>query len=88
MKLYVDPTEEPTSDDLPNQTEDKMFTTFGEIRRSDVDDRASDGLGRCDHDVVVLCDLKCVQGLPSSRLVENTRVDGIGDGIVDKFTKD
>ena len=64
-----------------------MFSALLDIGRTDIDNRASDGLGRCDDDVVVLCHLERVKWLACIRLVEHTRIDGVGYGVVDKFTE-
>jgi hypothetical protein len=44
MKFNVDLSKETSADDLPDETEDKMFSSVGD----------ADTFGRCDDDVVVL----------------------------------
>lgn len=63
MQLDVNLCEQATADNLPDQAEDEMLGAIGDIRRADVHDRATDGLGRSNDDVVVLGNLKRVQSL-------------------------
>jgi hypothetical protein len=88
MKFDVNLGKETSADDLPDETQDEVFSSVRDIRRADVDDGTADTLGRWDDDVVVLCKLECVEGLSSGRNVENMGVDRVWDGIVDEFTKD
>lgn len=87
--LDVDLAEETSSNDLPDESEDEMFGSVGDIGRTDVDDRASDTIGRGDDDVVVLCDLEGVESfglsLEDGGFVENSLVDGVGNGVVDEL---
>lgn len=65
-----------------------MFSTFGDVLGTDVDDGATDGFGGHDHDVVVLGDLEGVEGFVSLWDVEDSGVDGVEDGVVDEFGED
>jgi hypothetical protein len=65
-----------------------MFSSFCNIGGTDVYHRTANGLRRGDDHVVILCDLKSVEGLSSRALVENTRINGIGDRIVDEGCED
>ena len=65
-----------------------MFPSLRNIRRPDVHYGAADTLRRRDNDIVVFSDLKCVQRFMHMWLVEDTRIDGIGNGVVDEFTED
>ena len=61
MKFDINLGQKSPSDDLPNETKNKVLAALRDISRSDVDDRASNTLGRSDDDVVVLSDLESVQ---------------------------
>lgn len=65
-----------------------MLPPLCNIGRANIDDGASDTLGRCDHDVVVLRHLESIQRFARAWLVQYTRIDGVGDGIVDQFAED
>lgn len=59
-----------------------MRTSLDDILGTDVDDGATDGLCRVDHEVVVLSDLEDAElGL----LVDDTLINGISDSIVDQL---
>lgn len=88
MKLDVNLCKQSSSNDLPDKTQNKMFCSLCYVARTNVDDRASDGFGRCNDNVVVLGHLERVQALLSSRLVQNSDIDSVRDGIVDEFTED
>jgi len=79
--------EQTTSYDLPNQSQNQMFTALGKIGRPDVDDRASNSFRRRDDDVVILGYLECIERPLSGRLIKNTNVDRVRDRVVDKFTE-
>lgn len=64
-----------------------MLATFSNIRRANVNDRASDTTSRSDDDVVVLGNLEGIERLVGG-LIENTSIDGIGNGIVYELAKD
>lgn len=88
VKLNIDLGEQSSTNDLPDETKDQMFTTLRDISRTDVDDGATYTLCRGDDDVVVLGNLEGVQWFTSGGFVENTRVDGVWNGVVDEFTED
>ena len=88
VMLDVNLAQETTPDDLPDQPEDQVFPSFRDVLRTDVDDGASDTLGRRDDDVVVFGDLKGVEFALRGGLVENPIVNGVGHRIVDQFTQD
>jgi hypothetical protein len=87
MMLDVDLAQQSSSDDLPNQTQDQVFPSLGDVLRADVDDGTSDTFGRGDDDVIVLGDLEGVEFAFRGRLVEDSVVDGIRDRVVDEFTQ-
>jgi hypothetical protein len=68
-----------------------MFSSFGNIRGSDIDNGTSNTLCGCDDDIVVFCDLEGIQWLCSTGgfvdgwFVEDSLVDGVWDGVVDEF---
>jgi hypothetical protein len=88
MELDIDLSQKTPSDDLPNEPKDKMLAALRDIRRSDVDHRASDTLGGSNNNVVVLGDLESVQSFSWLWFVEDTRINCVGDGVIDEFTKD
>jgi len=88
MKFDIDLAEQSTSDYLPDETKDEMFSAFLKILGTDVDHRASDSLCRRDDKIVILGHLERIDLFARSRLVQNTRIDRIRDRIVDEFTKD
>jgi hypothetical protein len=88
MMLDIDLAQQSSSDDLPNQTQDQVFPSLGNILRADVDDGASDTFGRGDDDIVVLGDLEGVEFAFRGGLVEDSVVDRVRDRVVDEFTKD
>ena len=88
MELDIDLSQKTPSDDLPNETKDKMLAALRDISRSNVDHGASDTLGRCNNDVVVFSDLESVQRFSWLWFVENSRVDCVSNGVIDEFTKD
>jgi len=88
MKLYVDLAEQSTSDDLPDETEDKVFSAFLKILGTNVDHRASDSFRGRDNDVVILRHLESIDLFARARLVQNTHINRIRDRVVDEFTKD
>lgn len=84
MKLDIDLAKQTTLDDLPNETENQVLTTFNKILGTNVNNRASDSLGRVDNDIVVLGHLEIVDLLSS---IENTLIDGVRHSVVDEFTQ-
>jgi hypothetical protein len=64
-----------------------MFSTFGDIGRTNVDYWTSDTFGGGDDDVVVFSHLEGVQGFLGG-FVEDSLIDGLGDRVVDEFTED
>jgi len=88
VKFDVDLAEQSTSDDLPDETEDEVFSAFLKILRTDVDHRASDSFCRGDNDIVILGHLESIDLFAGPRLVQNTHIDRVRDRIIDEFTKD
>ena len=88
VDLNVDLGEQTSSDDLPDETENKMLAALRNVCSADVHDRAADTLRRGDDDVVVLRNLESIERFAGGGLVEDTGIDGVGDGVVDEFTKD
>ena len=62
-----------------------MFSTLLDVGRTDIDDGTSDTFGRGNDDVVVFSHLECVERF-LGRLVEDSLIDCLWDGIVNKFT--
>ena len=87
MMLDIDLAQQSASDDLPDQTQDQVFPSLGDVLRADVDDGTSDTFGRGDDDVVILGDLEGVEFAFRGGLVEHSVVDGIRDRVVDEFTQ-
>jgi hypothetical protein len=88
MKLDIHLRQQSSSDNLPNETQDQMFPSLSDIARSDVHDGTSDTFRRRDDDIVVFCNLECVEGFTRGGFVEDTGVDGVGDGVIDEFAED
>ncbi len=86
MKLDINLRKQTTADNLPNEPKDKMLA--GEIRRSNVDNRAADSFSGGDNDVVVLGDLKGVQRFPRLRFIQHARIDRVGNRVVDQLGED
>lgn len=85
MELDINLAEQTAFDDLPNQTKNQMLSSFDDILRTNVDNRASNSLGRVDDNVVVFNHLEVVYLFGG---VQDTLINSIRDGIVDKLTKD
>lgn len=88
MQLDINLAEQPLPDDLPDQAENQMFCALRDICRSNVDDGTADGFSRRYDNIIVLCDLERIKWFASCRLVENTHIDGVRDGVVYEFTED
>jgi hypothetical protein len=54
-----------------------VFTTLRDMRGSDIDNRASDGLGGGDNNVAVFRHLEGVEKFAGKRFVKNTHIDCI-----------
>lgn len=69
-----------------------MLSPFRQVTRTNVDDGAADTFGRSDDDVVVFRHLESVErfGLPlcSRRLIQDTLIYGLGNGVVYELAKD
>jgi len=88
MELDINLAEQTTADNLPDQTQNKMFSNLDDISTTNVDNRATNTLGRLNNNVVVFCHLEGVKVLGlSSGKVEYTLIDGIGDTVVDELGK-
>lgn len=83
VKLDINLAKQTTLDDLPNESKNQVLTTFNKILGTNVNNRASDSLGRVDNDIVVFSHLEAVDLLSS---IEDTLIDGVRDGVVDEFT--
>jgi hypothetical protein len=88
MELNIDLGQKTPSDDLPNETKDKMLAAFRDITRSDVDHGASNTLGGRNNDVVVFSNLEGIQRFSWLWFVENSRINGVSYGVVNEFAKD
>src|SRR5690348_11417576 len=80
--LQIDLGKQPNLDDLPDETENKMFTPFDQILRTDIDDTAANGFGRIDDHIVVFRHLERVD---LGTLVEHTLVNSLGNRVIDQF---
>ena len=65
-----------------------MFSSLRDVCRTNVDNRAPNSAGGSDDNVIVLCDLECVEWLVRLWLVEYTCVDGVGHRVVDELAED
>lgn len=61
MKLYINLAQQTASNDLPDQSENKMLSSFDDVCRTDIDDTASDSFRRLDDDIVVFRHLEVVE---------------------------
>lgn len=86
MQLDVNLAQKTTANDLPDQTKDKMLANLDDVASTNVDDGATDTLGRLDDDVVVLAHLESIQVFSLlSGHVHNSLVDGVGYAVVDEL---
>jgi hypothetical protein len=88
MQFDINLREQAFPDDLPNQTQNEMFSAFSQIRRADVDDGTANGLSGGDDDVVIFCDLECVKGFALGWFVKDSSIDRVGDRVVNQFGED
>ena len=88
MELDIHLGQKTPSDDLPNETKNKMLSAFRDITGSDVDHGASNTLGGCNNDVVVFSDLESVQRFSWLWFVENSRINCVSNGVIDELAKD
>lgn len=86
VKLDVNLPQESATDNLPDETEDEMFSDLNDISSANVDDGATNSLCGLNDNVVVLAHLEGVEifGL-FARYVENSFVDCVGDAVVDEL---
>jgi len=70
-------------DDLPDESEDQMLAPFDQVLTANVDDAATDCLGRINHNIVVFGHLKRVHW----RLVQYTLVNGVRNSSIDQLAK-
>ena len=88
MELDIDLGQKTPSDDLPNETKDKMLAAFRDISRSDVDHGASNTLGGCNNYVVVFSNLESIQRFSWLWFVENSHINCVSNRVIDEFAKD
>ena len=88
MELDIDLGQKTPSDDLPNETKDKMLAAFRDISRPDVDNGASNTLGGCNDDVVIFSDLESIQRFSWLWFVENSCINCVSHGVIDELAKD
>lgn len=84
MKTNIDLGQETGLDDLPDETQNQVLASIHDILRSNVDDTASDSLGRVDGDVVVLDDLEVGELVLD---VQDTLIDGVWHRVVDELAQ-
>lgn len=84
MKTNIDLGQETGLDDLPDEAQNQVLASIHDILGSNVDDTASDSLGRVDGDVVVLDDLEVGELVLD---VQDTLIDGVGHRVVDEFAQ-
>ena len=95
MKLDINLAKESPSDDLPDQTKNKMFPALNKIRRANIHDM-SETFGRVNDQIVVFDHLELTEFLSSSRFIEDTLIDClrstlrrtrqyIWDRVIDEF---
>lgn len=89
VQFDIDFTQETTANDLPNETKDQMLAHLNNIASTNVDDRAADTFAGFNDDIVVFAHLEGIEVLRlSSRDIQDTLVDRIGNTIIDEFCKD
>lgn len=88
VNLDIHLRQQTSPDDLPNETQDQVLSSFNDIGGADVDDGAADSFGGRDDNVVVLGHLESIEGLARRGFVQDTRVNRLGYGVVDQFAKD
>ena len=76
MKFDINFAEQSASDNLPDQSEDKILSSFDEVGTADVDD-CGKSLCRVDDQIVVFDHLELTEFLAAGRLVENTFINGL-----------
>ena len=76
MKFDVNFAKKSTSNNLPDQTENKMFPALNKIRTADIDN-SSETLGRVDDQIVIFNHLELTEFLAFTGLIENTFIDGL-----------
>lgn len=76
-------------DDLPDQSQNQMFSNLDDISTANVDNGTADALCRLDDNVVVLRHVEGIERLDLlSGLVHDTLVDGVGHTVVDELGQD
>ena len=76
MKFDINLTKKSTSNNLPDQPENKMFPPLNKIRTTDIDDM-SKTLCRVDDQVVVFDHLELTECFASAGFVKNTFINGL-----------
>lgn len=89
VKLNVDLSQQATADDLPDETQNQMFSDLDHITSANIDHRAPDTLCRLNDYVVVLRHLESIQGLCFlSSQVQDSLVNSVGHTVVDELSQD
>jgi len=97
MKFDINLAEKPSSDDLPDQTQNKMFPAFDKICATDIHDMRKP-FGRVYDQIVVFNHLELTKFLSSSGFIEDTFINSltsigkkrrsyIRDRVIDEFRK-
>lgn len=84
VKTNIDLGQETSLDDLPDETQNQVLASIHDILGSNVDDTASDSLGRIDGNVVVLDDLEVGELVLD---VQDTLIDGVWHRVVDELAQ-
>lgn len=84
VQTDIDLGQETGLDDLPNETQNQMLASIHDILGSNVDDTASDSLGRVNGDVVVLNNLEVGELVLD---VQDTLIDGVWHRVVDELAQ-
>lgn len=84
VQTDIDFGQQTSLDDLPDETQNQVLASIHDVLRSNVDDTASDSLGRADGDIVVFNDLEVGQFVLD---VQYTLVNSIWHRVVDELAQ-
>jgi len=86
VKLDINLAKESPSDDLPDQTKNKMFPALNKIRRANIHDM-SETFGRVNDQIVVFDHLELTEFLALVWFIKNTFINRVGNRVIDKLRK-